>query len=271
MCSSPWFAVCLGSTCASPPLWGKECRKAHRRQPPGQTLAWRPSCPPASLCYRLHLHCSNNSEEGAELLETDSIWCGLVKVRQEFHIILAYLGDLHVPAILVLQYSGGFSQSFLALFHIEELVFHLIDSFMAGLCRSFFLAMLVNTKDQKDHVFLTVILEFCSRSGVMRAPSPSLQVRDLLAYHCNGCTLKSCTVHWVKTAVTHMEIPGVKRKAVLLPSRIAHLPCCGDAGKRFHSRALRRQAAYCLSSAVTAKGWRVFLIFIWPAKDAATR
>lgn len=73
--SPPWLAVCWGSTCASPPLWGKECRKAHRRQPPGQTLAWRPSCPPASLCYRLHLHCSNNSEEGAESLSAErSCW-----------------------------------------------------------------------------------------------------------------------------------------------------------------------------------------------------
>lgn len=53
--------------------------------------------------------------------------------------------------------------------------------------------------------FLTVTLDFSWRSGVLLDPSPPLQVRDLLAYHCNGCTLKSCVVKEVKTAVMHRE------------------------------------------------------------------
>lgn len=54
-------------------------------------------------------------------------------------------------------------------------------------------------------LILTIISEFCRRSGGMLDPSPPLQVRDLLAYHCNGCTLKSCMVKQVKTAVMHRE------------------------------------------------------------------
>lgn len=56
--SSPWFAVCSGSTRAFPPPWETKYRRAHRRQHPGQTPAWRPSCPPAPLCCRWRLRCS---------------------------------------------------------------------------------------------------------------------------------------------------------------------------------------------------------------------
>lgn len=103
--------------------------------------------------------------------------------------------------------------------------------------------------------FLTVVSEFCRRSGGMRDPSPPLQVRDLLAYHCNGCTLKSCVVKTGKHSSNAYGTQGVVRKALV---SIAHLPCCGDADKRCRSRALRQRAAYCPSSAVTAESWRGF-------------
>lgn len=54
--SSLWFAVCLGSTGASPPLWQTGGHRAHPHWPPGPPPAWRPSWPRVSLCYRSHPH-----------------------------------------------------------------------------------------------------------------------------------------------------------------------------------------------------------------------
>lgn len=84
-------------------------------------------------------------------------------------------------------------------------------------------------------LILTVISEFCRRSGGMLDPSPPLQVRDLLAYHCNGCTLKSCVAKQVKTAVMHREHRASKEKPPLF--RSAGLLTCHVAEMRVRDSA----------------------------------
>lgn len=61
--SSLWYAVCWGSTGASPPLWQTGGRRARPRWPPVLPPAWTPSWPPASLCYRSHPRCSEKEQQ----------------------------------------------------------------------------------------------------------------------------------------------------------------------------------------------------------------
>lgn len=56
-------------------------------------------------------------------------------------------------------------------------------------------------------IFLTIILDSTMCAHVRLDPSPSLQVCELLAYHCHSCALKSCRIEQLRETKAQLSFP----------------------------------------------------------------
>lgn len=132
-----------------------------------------------------------------------SDYCRLINFGEKTLIIKGwkmYLSDLDLPSFFFRQNAKGFLQCFLSLLHVEHLVFsQWIYIFGSGFCKPFFSVIIHQSKHKNIInpsvlIFKTFMVESSLHFNVMLDLAPSLQVRDLLAYHCHSCTLKSCAI-----------------------------------------------------------------------------
>lgn len=204
--------------------------------------------------------------------------------------IRCYLHDLDLPSLFFLQHTESLPHRFLSMLYIEQLIFfrwHRLYIFSLGLCKRFLLAIL-----QQQLHFLLWNQQNCVFLPLNFNPAFVLMWCWICPHLCRcviSWPITATAVRWSPARLKGWEMQkgkkklrsltqkaafawnGIKRNVLPQITESVYLPYSSDVGRRFHSRALQQQAAYCLSWAGTANQQVASRVFIWSVKDALLR